>query len=158
MNRKFGLIIIGLLLIMLFIACDPTTTGPGDTAGSAPTSLETIKGGWDFADQGGMTNIAVGIFPSDASGTSGSADIDWQQDAIAFSCTGNGGSYTDGVLSGTYDKYQEDVNDSSINDTVTDLTIQITFTLTDENVLTFSCTGEGPLAGKTFANGTHIPE
>nr|WP_321263060.1 hypothetical protein [uncultured Sphaerochaeta sp.] len=147
---------IGLIVLLFLFGCDPSSNTPTN---AAPTSLLAIKGGWDFADQGGMTNIAVGIFPdeSDATGNTGSADIDWHQGTLSFSCTGNGGSYSEGVLVGTYNKYSQDLTDSSITDTQDDLTIQITFSLNDNNRLSFSCSGDGPLDGKSFLNGEKIP-
>lgn len=146
---------IGLIVLLLF-GCDSSSNS---TTNAAPISLLAIKGGWDFADQGGMTNIVVGIFPdeSDATGNTGSADIGWHQGTISFSCTGNGWSYSDGVLAGTYNKYSQDLTDSSITDTQNDLPIQITFILDENNRLSFSCSGDGPLDGKSFLNGEKIP-
>jgi hypothetical protein len=88
---------IGLIVGLLLFGCDPSSNATTNDA----ASLLAIKGGWDFADQGGMTNITVGIFPdeSDATRNTGSADIDWHQDTLSFSCTGNGGSYSERFLS-----------------------------------------------------------
>ncbi|MDC7229807.1 MAG: hypothetical protein PQJ48_05825 [Sphaerochaetaceae bacterium] len=154
MNKRITLAIVVLALLLVF-GCDPSS----NATTNAPASLLVIKGGWDFADQGEMTNIAVGIFPdeSDATGNTGSADIDWHQGTLSFSCTGNGGSYSEGVLTGTYDKYSQDLVDTSITDTQTDFSIQITFSLDENNRLSFSCSGDGPLHGKSFLNGEKIP-
>nr|WP_319474451.1 hypothetical protein [uncultured Sphaerochaeta sp.] len=154
MNKRITFAIVVLALLLVF-GCDPSS----NSTTNAPVSLLAIKGGWDFADQGGMTNIAVGIFPdeSDTTGNTGSADIDWHQGNLSFSCNGNGGSYSEGVLAGTYNKYSQDLTDSSITDTQSDLPIQITFTLDENNKLSFTCSGDGPLDGKSFLNGEKIP-
>jgi len=75
-------------------------------------------------------------------------DIAWTDGAVDYF------TYSDGNLDGTrfegtYTSVENDI------ETATNLTVTMTLSLQDGK-LTVSCTGEGPLNGKTFSAGTKV--
>jgi len=128
--RRTSLLYIVLILVLLVMGCDD----------SIDFSVTDIEGSWDFPDQGGYTEIDVFVL----TGGDG-ADIAFTYGSDSYFCYG-GGTYEDGVLTGTYDSNLND-NAYSVEDQII-----ITYSL-DDGKLSFSCTGEGPLHGKSFTQG-----
>jgi hypothetical protein len=138
--KKIVLVLLAVTLLGLAVGCKDGLS----------FTVEELEGTWNFPDQGGYTAITAFIL-TDATG----ADIGWEDGTYSYWCWGDG-TYQDGVLTGTYD-YNAD--DSSIDNNDTsglDLTITISFTL-DNNKLSMTCIGTGPLNGKTFTQGVFQP-
>ena len=135
-----------LLVVIFLTGCDDSST--------TPLSLLSLEGTWLLPDQGGKSEISVFVMPSDE--TSGAADIGWTDGDYSYWCWGDG-SYADGVLTGTYDYNMDDSSEANLDTSGLDLSIQITFTLDANNRLSFSCSGDGPLNGKSFTGGILQP-
>jgi hypothetical protein len=84
------------------------------------------------------------------------ADIGWTDGNYSCWCYGDG-SYADSVLTGTYSYNREDSSEANLDTSGLDLSIQITFTLDENNRLSFSCSGDGLLDEKTFTGGILQP-
>ncbi|MGE4452980.1 MAG: hypothetical protein AB7D92_00470 [Sphaerochaeta sp.] len=142
MNRRIILLVV-LAPILVFIGCE-------DTSLPNVLSLSSLEGTWAFPDQGGYTDITVFVMPDDA--TSAAADIGWTDGTCSYWTWGSG-SYSNGVITGTYDFNCDDSSEDNLDTSGLELSIQITFTLDENNRLSFTCSGSGPLNGKSFANG-----
>lgn len=122
--------------LALVVGCDEGTS----------FSVTDIEGTWNFPDQGGYTEITAYVL-TDATG----ADIGWEEGTYSYWCWGDG-TYTNGVITGTYDYNR--VDSSPADDDASGLNLPITITFTLENSkLSISCSGSGPLNGKTFTQG-----
>jgi hypothetical protein len=139
MKRIFLALFISVLLVVL-AGCDEATS----------FSVTDIEGTWNFPDQSGYTEITAYVLP-DATG----ADIGWKVGTYSYWCWGDG-TYANGVISGTYDYNLEDSSPEDNDDSGLDLPITITFTL-NNGKLSISCSGSGPLNGKTFTQGVFQP-
>lgn len=139
-----------LLVVIILVGCEDSTTTITTTA----LSFQSLEGTWLFPDQAGYTEISAFVAPDDA--TTGMADIGWTDGTYSYWCYGDG-SYADSVLTGTYSYNREDSSEANLDTSGLDLSIQITFTLDENNSLSFSCSGDGPLDGKTFSNGILQP-
>jgi hypothetical protein len=139
MKRILLALLISVLLVVL-AGCDE----------AASFSVTDIEGTWHFPDQGGYTEITAYVLP-DATG----ADIGWKEGTYSYWCWGDG-TYANGVISGTYDYNLEDSSPEDNDDSGLDLPITITFTL-NNGKLSISCSGSGPLNGKTFTQGVFQP-
>ena len=126
--------------LALVVGCDEGTS----------FSVTDIEGTWNFPDQGGYTEITAYVLP-DATG----ADIGWEDDTYSYWCYG-GGMYSNGVITGTYDYNCEDSSPADNDSSGSDLSVTITFNITN-NRLSISCTGTGPLQGKSFTQGVKQP-
>lgn len=141
-------IAVGIVLLMVIFL-------PGcDDSSATPLLFQSLEGTWLFPDQAGYTEISTFVAPDDA--TTGMADIGWTDGTYSYWCYGDG-SYADSVLTGTYSYNRDDSSEANLDTSGLDLSIQITFTLDANNRLNFSCSGDGPLDGKTFTGGILQP-
>ena len=138
--KRLLVIVAIITLLALVVGCEEGTS----------FSVTDIEGTWNFPDQGGYTEITVYVLP-DATG----ADIGWEEGTYSYWCWGDG-TYADGVISGTYDYNREDSSPADDDASGLDLPITITFTL-ENSKLSISCSGSGPLNGKTFTQGVFQP-
>jgi hypothetical protein len=136
MSKKL-LMLIGILLVCLLISCDE-----GNTA------IAAFEGTWLFPDQGGYSDISVYV---DNDGNNGIADIGFTTSTYSYWCYG-GGTYSGTVLVGTYDYNMDDSSIADADASGSDYSISITYSISGGK-LSISCSGTGPLNGKSFSNG-----
>jgi hypothetical protein len=145
MIRRIAVSIV-LLMVIFLPGCDDSST--------TPLLLQSLEGTWLFPDQVGYTEISTFVAPDDA--TTGMADIGWTDGNYSYWCYGDG-PYADSVLTRTYSYNRDDSSEANLDTSGLVLSIQITFTLDENNRLSFSCSGDGPLDGKTFTGGILQP-
>ncbi len=138
--KRIVLLLVIVVLFAFFIGCEQEPS----------FSIADLAGTWNFPDQGGYTGITAYVLP-DATG----ADIGWEDGSYSYWCYG-GGTYSDGVITGTYDYNCEDSSPADNDGSGSDLALTITFNITN-NRLSISCTGTGPLQGKSFTQGVKQP-
>ena len=134
---KTRFLLIGILLLFVLISCDE-----GNTAISA------FEGTWLFPDQGGYSDISVYVSNT---GNDGIADIGFTTGTYSYWCYG-GGTYSGTVLVGTYDYNMDDSSVADADASGSGYSISITYSISGGK-LSISCSGTGPLDGKSFSNG-----
>jgi len=136
MSKK-RLLLIGILLVWVLISCDENSV-----------SIADLEGTWTFPDQGGYTDITVYVANT---GNDGIADIGFTTGTYSYWCYG-GGTYSGLALVGTYDYNMDDSSPADADASGSDYSISITYSMSGGK-LSISCSGSGPLNGKSFSNG-----
>ncbi len=138
MGKKVALILLLVgLLVCVLISCD-----------DFGVAIDAFEGTWNFPDQGGYSDITVYV---DNDGNTGIADIGFTSGDDYYYCYGSG-TYSGTVLVGSYD-YNSTNNATSTTTFIdSDDSISITYSISGGK-LSISCSGTGPLNGKSFSNG-----